>query len=144
MFELELTTKQRLHRSQWTPSRQRKTYRTSQPSYLKKLQLFQRDNNSNIKTDQHALTGNNYGDSCIRTKLNNRSMLLCCLAGCGCQSPASLRKQFQLGLYNDYTTSDIYCESNKLDHVSFEHNFSTYCTIILSLLQTEMICPQNM
>jgi len=38
----------------------------------------------------------------------------------------------------------IYTESEKLDSVSFEHNFCKYCLIliILSLLQTEFICPQ--
>jgi len=32
------------------------------------------------------------------------------------------------------------CESKKLDHFSFEHNFGIYCPIliILSLLQTEI------
>jgi len=40
----------------------------------------------------------------------------------------------------------IHCESEKkLDIVSFEHNFRKYCPtlIILSLLQTEIICPHK-
>ena len=36
-----------------------------------------------------------------------------------------------------------YTVSKKLDPFSFEHNFRKYCLIliILSLLQTEIICP---
>ena len=38
----------------------------------------------------------------------------------------------------------IYCESQKLDHFSFEHNFGKYCPIliILSRLQTDINCDQ--
>ena len=42
--------------------------------------------------------------------------------------------------------SIIHCsESKKLDPFSFEHNFGKYCPILitLSLLQTEIICPQT-
>ena len=39
----------------------------------------------------------------------------------------------------------IDCESEKTGPFSFEHNFCKYCPIliILSLLQTEIICPQT-
>ena len=38
-----------------------------------------------------------------------------------------------------------YYESEKLDPFSFEHNFGKYCPIltIISLLQTEIICPRK-
>jgi len=38
-----------------------------------------------------------------------------------------------------------YTESKKTDPFSFEHNFRKYCLILitLSLLQTEIICPQT-
>jgi len=37
------------------------------------------------------------------------------------------------------------CESTKLDPFSFQHNFGKYCpiSIILSLFQTEIICPKT-
>jgi len=37
-----------------------------------------------------------------------------------------------------------HCESEKMDHFSFEHNFVKHCLIliILSLLQTEINCDQ--
>jgi len=39
----------------------------------------------------------------------------------------------------------VHSESKKLNIFSFEHNFCKYCPIliILSLLQTEIICPQT-
>jgi len=40
----------------------------------------------------------------------------------------------------------MHCDSKKLDvFFSFEHNFRKYCPIliILSLLQTKIICPQT-
>jgi len=39
----------------------------------------------------------------------------------------------------------LHCESEILDPSSFERNFCSYCPIliILSLLQTEIICPQR-
>ena len=43
------------------------------------------------------------------------------------------------------TGTDIHCKSKKLDRFSFDHNFHKHYSIslILSLLQTEIICSQT-
>ena len=50
-----------------------------------------------------------------------------------------------MNLHICHSNGIIHCESKKLDFFSFEHNVCKYCPIliILSLLHSEIICPQS-
>ena len=62
---------------------------------------------------------------------------------CACKAASSLITEHSSA---DVIVLSIYTESRKkLDPFSSKHNFRKYCPIltILSLLQTEITCPQN-
>ena len=69
-------------------------------------------------------------------------------AACWCRSSSLWFRHVQVYSHVESIRCELYalqCESKKLDIFSFEHNFRKYCQIliILSPLQTEIICPQT-